>query len=408
MNMQVNGKRLRDDLERLATFGRQADGSISRPAFSPEDVAARRWFADRAREAGLPVRIDGLFNVLLGDESPSPAVWTGSHLDTVPEGGMFDGALGSMAALECLRRLHEEGVELARPVRGVAFSDEEGAYLGLFGSKALAQGVDALDVEGHRGADGRTLSDAIRGAGGDPSAAGSSPLPSGSVHRFVELHIEQGPTLEATDTQIGVVNSIVGIRRGQVRFDGRPDHAGTTPMHLRRDAMRGAAALLDVVPELPARIGRPEAVITCGRLTVLPGAHNVVPTTAVVHLDYRDRSIEGIEALEEALIRAGHACGARHGLSVSCSGETITPPTDVDPGVADTIERESRRLGLSTRALPSGASHDTQNMAALAPTGMIFVPSRDGRSHSRLEDTAWEDIVNGADVLLNTLLELAG
>ena len=327
---------------------------------------------------------------------------------------MFDGALGAVAALECLRRLHEEQADLRRPVRGVAFADEEGSYLGFLGSKGLVHGLDHLeghdngDVAAHRGPDGRTLAEAVAGAGGELGAAREAGLPAGTVRRFVELHIEQGPLLEASGTNIGVVTHIVGVGRLQLRFEGRPDHAGTTPMHLRRDALRAAAAFIDTVLELPARCGHPAAVITCGDVDVRPGAPNVVPHVATVHVDFRAASMAAIERLHDALVRSAYAAGARHGIRVDPVVESITPPVRLDPESAGVIEQSSSRLGLSHVAMPSGAGHDAQVMAEIAPTGMIFVPSRDGRSHSRLEHTSWDDITNGAEVLLNTLLALAG
>lgn len=402
----VDGRRLQADLERLASFGRRPDGSIDRPAFTPNDRAAREWFAAQARAAGLPVQTDAVNNVLIGAAGESPAVWTGSHLDTVPNGGMFDGALGAVAALECLRRLREEGVRLARPVRAAAFSDEEGAFFGFLGSKALVHGLDTLDLEQCRSADDRLLADVLRDAG-HSTMDGPTRLPRDAVHRYVELHIEQGPKLEQSSTQIGVVTAIVGVNRAEVRFDGRPDHAGTTPMHLRKDALRGAATLLEALPELPARAGRPEAVITCGRVGTEPGAVNVVPESAVVQLDFRAETAAGLEAIEDAISRAAHAAGARHGLGVSVTLESETSPTVMAPEVIDMIDHCATELGLSATRMPSGAGHDAQVMAALAPTGMIFVPSRDGRSHSRFEDTAWEDVINGANVLLATLTEFA-
>lgn len=407
MSLRVNGERLQADLETIAAFGRSPDGSISRPAFSPADVAARRWFADRARQSGLPARLDGVLNVLIGAESTRPAVWSGSHLDTVPEGGMFDGALGSIAALECLRRLREERVPLRRGVRAVAFSDEEGAYLGFLGSKSLTTGVIGAGADARSGLAGRTLTEALTEAGGDPACVPSGRLPADAIHRFVELHIEQGPILEQADTQIGVVSSIVGVANATVRFEGRPDHAGTTPMHLRRDALQGAAAFIQAVSDLPTRAGRPDAVLNCGRISVHPGADNVVPCTAVVSLEFRDPTSTGLGILQDAVAGLVQDCAIRYDLEGSFSLENMTPPAETAPAVTEVINRQAKGLGLSTRTMPSGAAHDSQVLAARAPTGMIFVPSRDGRSHSRLESTAWDDVVNGANVLLATLLELS-
>lgn len=412
--MRVNGARLRKDLERLAEFGREPTGGVSRPAFSEADMAARAWFAARAHEAGLDARTDPVGNVIVRPPRSAsdelPAVWTGSHLDSVPNGGMFDGALGAMAALECVRRIHETGTVLARPLCAVAFADEEGAFHGYLGSKALVQGFSRSALEDVNGRDGRRLVDALRAHGTGPgdAEAAATLLPERSVHRFLELHIEQGPVLETSGTTIGVVTGIVGVNRGDVRFDGRSDHAGTTPMHLRRDAVRGAASFLDRLTELPALAGRPGAVVTCGHLDVRPSAENVVAETAVLHLDFRDTTTEGLERLEESLVREAGACAARHGLEMHYHRASTTPPVRLDAELSAVIERAATGLGLSSRRLPSGAGHDAQVMAAVAPTGMIFVPSRDGRSHSPRESTSWEDVAHGADVLLAALLEVAG
>lgn len=406
--MQVNAARLREDLERLGEFGREPGGGISRPAFSPADIAARRWFADRAAEAGLPVAIDAVQNVIVGGPSDQPAVWSGSHLDSVPNGGMFDGAIGAIAALECQRRIHEEEVPLARPVRTVAFADEEGAFHGYLGSKALVHGFSGEELGFMSNRDGQYLVEALREAGSDPSTVTGVRLRPGEVHCFLELHIEQGPVLEATGTVIGVVTDIVSVNRCEIRYDGRAGHAGTTPMNLRRDALSGAAALLDRLPELPEAAGRADAVVTCGRLSVLPGVENVIPATAIVHLDFRDVTTEGAGRLEEEIIHEAQACAARHGLEVEYRRGSGSAAVHLDEELSQTIETAAGRLGLSTRRLPSGGGHDTQVMAALAPAGMIFVRSHKGLSHSPSEYTAWEDIEHGANVLLATLLDVAG
>lgn len=413
MTEYVNAQRLRDDFERLASFGLRSDGSVDRPAYSANDVAARQWFADRAREAGLAAHTDALLNVVVGDDANTPAVWTGSHLDTVPRGGKFDGALGAIAALECVRRLHELDLPLTRPVRAVAFADEEGSYHGFLGSKSFVRGIAPVTDDGltalaeSRGPDDRTLHEAVAAAGGDLGRATTNGIPRESLHSFVELHIEQGPNLEATATDIGIVSHIVGVGRLTVRFDGRPDHAGTTPMYMRRDALLGAAAFIDRLPQIPADIGVPEAVVTCGQIEALPGASNVVPGSALVHLDYRATSMETLTALSEAATRAANATAARHGLLVTCDHESVTPPYEMDARVSDTIRHSAKALSLSAVDMASGAGHDSQVIADVAPTGMIFVPSHNGRSHSRLEHTSWEDVTNGANVLLNALIGLA-
>lgn len=406
--MKVNAARLRADLERLGEFGREPDGAVTRPAFSDADLAARQWFASRASDAGLPVVIDGVWNVIVGDADGSqPAVWTGSHLDSVPKGGMFDGAVGAIAALECVRRIHEERIRLRRPVRAVAFSDEEGAFYGFLGSKALAVGVTEAEINAASGRDGLRLIEALRGSGRDPAEYPRVVLGGSTIHSFVELHVEQGPELEANEVDIGVVSTIVGVCRADISFGGRPDHAGTTPMHKRRDPVRGAAAFLERLPEIPAKSGRRHGVVTCGRFTLEPGADNVVPSAAIVHLDFRDSTADGLDQLVRQLQREAEACAARYGLDMKFQRTSTTSPAHVAEDLAALIERTAQELGFSTRTMTSGAGHDAQVMAALAPIGMIFVPSRDGRSHSRWEYTSWEDIERGANVLLGTLLKAA-
>lgn len=408
--MRVNQQRLRSDLERLSEFGRDSSGGVTRPAFSPADMAARKWFAARAVEAGLHARTDALLNVVVDlDSDGGPAVWTGSHLDSVPKGGMFDGAVGAIAGLECLRRIREARVSLVRPVRSVAFQDEEGAFRSYLGSTAIVRGFTPDEIRMICSRDGQRLTDALIQAHGVSSAdASDTSVSPRAVHSFVELHVEQGPVLESSNTSIGVVSHIVGITRGEIRFDGRSDHAGTTPMDSRRDALRGAAAFLDRLPDLPMRCGNPEAVVTCGRIALDPGLDNVVPGTAIVYLDFRAGTTEGIEQLEHAILRDARACGMRHRLEVEYRRLSTTPPVQTNVAVRDTIKSAANELGLSTRELPSGAGHDAQIMAALAPVGMIFVPSREGRSHSPLEFTTWEQIESGANVLLQTLIQLAG
>ncbi len=407
--MKVNAARLKADLERLAEFGRQPTGAISRTALSEADIQARRWYAEQASAAGLSVHTDAVGNVTAAcGNGGEPAVWTGSHLDSVPEGGAFDGALGAMVALECVRCLHEQGVSLQRPVVAVAFSDEEGTFFGYLGSKALAGMLDPQALADVTDQHGTTLPDALRRLGTDLSEVPGCALPDGAVHSFIELHIEQGPVLESIGAAIGSVTHIVGVRRGRYRFDGRPDHAGTTPMHLRQDPVRAAAAFLDQLVEVPARAGRPDAVVTCGRVDLRPGAHNVVPAVAEVSLDFRDTSVDGLDLLEERLDRAAHASAARHNVAVSVERESTTDPVDLDPDLCDAISLAAKRRDLTAHRMPSGAGHDAQVMAQIAPVGMLFVPSQDGRSHSRWEQTAWPDIEHGANVLLDTLVAVAG
>ncbi|MGH3682770.1 MAG: hydantoinase/carbamoylase family amidase, partial [Natronosporangium sp.] len=240
----------------------------------------------------------------------------------------------------------------------------------------------------------------------DPAAATRTAVRPGSVHAFVELHIEQGPILESQQVQIGVVTGIVGLGGGELVFTGRQDHAGTTPMGLRRDPLRGAAELITRLPELAGAVSG-TAVATCGMVDVRPGAGNVVPGTCRLQLDFRDPDRDRLLALEQAIVAAAEQAADRHQLQVSYQRESITDPVALDPRMQDLIESAAGRLGLRTLRMPSGAGHDAQNLATLAPTGMIFVPSVAGRSHSPAELTSWDDVENGGNVLLATVHALA-
>lgn len=407
---RVDGARLRADLQALSRLGADPSGDgITRTGFSREDGLARDWYAGRVRASGLDLTEDGLGNTFAFDpdaDQTVPGVWSGSHLDTVPRGGAFDGAVGAVAALEVLRRVKELGLRPRRPLRAVVFSDEEGNYGSLLGSTGLCRGWSPAELGAMTGRDGDRFIDALAAWGharGDPTATRLEP---GALHAFVELHIEQGPVLEAAGTQIGTVTAIVGIGGGRMRFTGRTDHAGTTPMTARADALVAAGEFVSRVPGV-ARAAGPAAVATCGFVHATPGAANVVAGQAEVSLDFRDLSLERIAAMDRELRALALAVSERHGVSTAWEPHEIVLPAPMDTGVQAAVAAAATRLGHSAMALPSGAGHDSQNMARLAPAGMIFIPSIGGRSHSSAELTAWRDIENGANVLSQTMLALA-
>ena len=406
--MTLDAERFLADLDTLAGFGADGDGGVSRPSFSAADGEARAWLARRCEEAGLGYREDAAGNVFMRLDGPSgPPVWVGSHLDSVPNGGPLDGALGVIAALEVVRSLAEEGVALSRPVEAVSFTDEEGAYTGFLGSKAAMGGLAAADLEGIEGRDGTPLVEAMRAAGYDPTAIGSAAVDPAAVAAYLEMHIEQGAILHEARIPVGVVTHIVGVGRVTVEFVGRADHAGTTPMHLRRDAARGAADLLAALPGLPAEVGAADAVVTCGRLALAPGADNIVPGRATLHLDVRDRDRAVIESLERAVGAHAEAAAEAHDLEVSLTRESLTDPTPLDGRLVDLTAESAAEAGLEARRMPSGAGHDAQVVAPHVPTAMVFVPSIDGRSHSPLERTEPDDLVAGATVLRGAVRRLA-
>jgi N-carbamoyl-L-amino-acid hydrolase len=408
--VSVDGARLRADLEALGRIGAVPGGGVSRTSFSPADARARDWYRERCARAGLTVEVDGIGNMFVsrpGEPAGEvPAVWSGSHLDSVPGGGRFDGALGAIAALECVRRLAEERVVLRRPVRAVVYSDEEGNYSHLFGSSALVRGFTAAQLHELTGRDGDRFVDTFVAAGWDLDRATRTKVDPRTVHATVELHIEQGPYLERLGHQIGIVTAIVGLGGGTVTFRGRPDHAGTTPMTMRKDALAAAAALIVRFPEI-ARSVSDRAVLTAGVISVEPGGANVVPGKARLTVDFRDLEAANVDRLARTIAAAARAVATEQGLEVDVEFEPTIPPSRLDDRIQRIIGNAAAARGLAASALPSGAGHDSQNMATLAPTGMIFVPSVGGRSHCPEEQTDWQDVENGANVLLDTLIALA-
>lgn len=414
--LHVDAERLRADLDALAAIGRTEDFGVSRRAFSDADMAARRWLAERIEAAGLASWMDGAGNVYGRCEPPDGApsagtepgaILIGSHVDSVPGGGTLDGALGVVAGLECLRRLKETGAPLARPVEVVAFADEEGRFGGLFGSSAVAGNLTPGAIHQAQDLDGVRLVDAMATWGLDAMEALHAQRPRPSIARYLELHIEQGPVLDVKEIPIGIVETITGLFKWSVRLIGAADHAGTTPMDMRRDAFLGLAEFAGELGRILEEHGGPESKATIGKVELTPGAANSVPGLAEFSLDVRDVKAERLTELASALRRALAAIARRRGLMFEFDVLSEVAPADCDPATAACLERQAQALGLGTLRMPSGAAHDCQIMAPRWPSALLFVPSKDGRSHSSAEWTPLEQIVAGVDVLLNAVAELA-
>ncbi|HEY3066704.1 MAG TPA: Zn-dependent hydrolase [Methylomirabilota bacterium] len=408
----VSLPRLKSRLEKLATFGGLPGGGVTRPCWSPPHEAARAWLLAELRAAGLETWVDGAGNVFgalgaTGISTRAPVVLTGSHIDTVPEGGMLDGALGVMAGLECLETIRERGAPHRLPVAVAAWSDEEGRYGSLFGSRAFCGRLDEAGLPTLTAVDGIRLVDAMRGAGFDPARVPEARAPAGAVAAYVELHIEQGPRLEEANIPIGVVDSIVGIRRTRVRFLGQADHAGTTPMERRRDAFLGAAEYALRARELVLAHGRGRSVTNVGVVSVHPGVSNIVPGRAEIVHEIRAADETVLTSLARRCAVLGQVVAARRHLAVEMRPLSVTEPAVCAPRVQSAVEAACRTMGLAWQRLYSAAGHDAQNLAAITEAGMIFIPSRGGRSHRVDETSDWDAIERGAEVLLHTLLALA-
>ncbi|MBI4466216.1 MAG: M20 family metallo-hydrolase [Acidobacteria bacterium] len=410
----VNPERLWQTLGELSQFGSlpaeaSAEPGTSRLGFSADDLAAHNWLMDSLRREGLEVTVDAAANIRArraGERDDLPALWFGSHIDTVPNGGNFDGCVGTLGALEVMRSLREHGLRTQRPLELVVFSNEEGVHYGkgLFGSRALAGrlGPGELDAVDEQGV---SLAEWIRRYGGDPDKIPEMTPPAGSLHAYLELHIEQGGILWERGIPIGVVEGIVGINRYRVGLEGFANHAGTTPMNQRRDALVTASKIILAVREIvTAQPGR--QVGTVGAIHVEPGAPNVIPGRVEFPVELRDLSMEKIEALGARIRARAEELAAADGVSIAWEQTSSHGPALTSPRIRYEIQQAAAEMRAPTLTMASGAGHDAQSMAHLCPVGMIFVPSRDGISHSPLEYSRPEEVACGAELLYRTILRL--
>lgn len=403
-SLRIDRARLARRMSELARFGANAAGGIDRVAFSDADLEARSWVSDLMTGAGLEVSVDVAGNLIGrrgGTQAGLRPLVLGSHIDSVPGGGNYDGQVGSMGAVEVAWTLRDAGADTRHPLELVIFPNEEG---GKTGSRALAGKVDPRELDIVT-ASGHTIGEGLRRIGGDPGRLAEAERGPGSIAAFLELHVEQGFVLDTDGQDIGVVEGIVGIMRWNVVVEGMTNHAGTTPMDRRRDAMVGAARFVDMVHRTVR--GMPGSqVATVGRLAAEPGAPNVIPGRVTASLEIRDLAMGRIEDIFREIERRALEIGRESGTGFSFERFYVSEAAPTDPRIRDVIESTARTLGLSTRRMPSGAGHDAQSMAHLGPVGMIFVPSVAGISHAPEELTEPGDVANGADVLLRTLLAL--
>lgn len=408
--MRIDGERLQRRLQELGAIGRGQDNGVTRLAFSEEDRRARNLFIRWLEDVGCEVKIDAVGNIIgrLSDSFSKPALAIGSHLDTVPNGGIFDGALGCVAGLECLEAIAEGQIELRHPLEVIVFSDEEGSRFGtgLLGSRAMIGALTPEELQQARDANGIAAWDAMLQFGLRPDLLSQAHRKKDELAAYLELHIEQGAVLVQRHKQVGVVTGIVGIKRFAFDVQGEANHAGTTPLSQRKDALLGAARLVLSVRDAASAAGSADAVATVGRLSVKPGAVNVVPGRVVGDLEIRDVDEDGIAAIENLIREKSRAIAEKEGLEIVLSEAAYVPPVPLDSNIQEEVQAACDKLGISFCAMPSGAGHDAQSMAKVWPTGMIFVPSQGGISHSPQEFTRQEDIENGANVLLQTILAL--
>jgi hydantoinase/carbamoylase family amidase len=388
------------DLEAAARIGGDERGGVTRFAWSPELAQANAWLMEQLAELGLEAELDPAGNVIgRWETGEGKAVALGSHLDTVPSGGCYDGALGVLAALDVVRRLKADGVEPSRPLWVVSFNDEEGGRFqtGMLGSRAFCGDCDFEDWER------RGVADAMAEAGFDFGRLGEAARV-GDLGAYLELHIEQGPVLERSGLDLGIVTAITGMLGFRARFTGEANHAGTTPMELRRDALIGAArAVLALRDE--AR-GRDDMTANVGVITAEPGGFNVVPGAAELTIDVRSPTAERFARLEPFVRETLERIAAEEELGLQLRATHRKNPAALDPGLQDALEAAAAEEGATTLRMPSGAGHDAMVLAHHVPAAMLFVPSRGGLSHTPEEFTAPEQCELGARVLARAVRQL--
>jgi N-carbamoyl-L-amino-acid hydrolase len=407
-NLQIDPVRLWSTIHDTAKFGATAKGGVRRLTLSAEDKQVRDWFRSACEAAGCEVRVDVLGNMFAlrrGRDMSKPPIGIGSHLDTQPTGGKFDGVLGTLAALEVLRTLNDAGIETEAPLCVVNWTNEEGSRFApaMMGSAAYAGHFTPDDILARQDSNGISVATALdtigyRGA----DAVGTQPLGS-----FVELHIEQGPLLEAEAKPIGVVDSGQGVLWYDGKITGFESHAGSTPMGLRRDALATLSEIVLAVERIAKELG-PNAVGTVGEAVIAAPSRNVIPGQIAFTIDSRSADAAIMDALHSAITAACAEIAARRNVAVALDLVWRKEPTRFDPTLVDTVERAARELGYGHRRITSGAGHDACNLATVMPAAMIFVPCKDGVSHNELEDATEADCGAGANVLLHTVLALAG
>jgi len=408
--MGINIHRLKNHLDQLALIGATADGGVTRPSLTPEYLKARDQVARWMEEAGLTPRTDAIGNLIgrrEGKIAGAPAILVGSHIDTVVNGGKYDGTVGVLGGIEVARTLREQQVVLDHPLEVIAFIEEESTRwpISTLGSHAMSGQIDVEKILAVPDRDGITVAETLRSAGFDPGRIPEAARKPEEILAYVELHIEQGAVLESLHLPVGVVTGIAAQVIMELTLTGRTDHAGATPMHLRKDALAGAAEIIINIRELAKKAG-PDSVATVGHLEVKPGALNAVPGEVFMTLDIRDIRQQTRDRLVTDITDMIRKTAEKHHLSCDLKETSRLIPVMLPENMVNIIAAACQKLELPVHKMPSGASHDAQNMAAITDAGMIFVRSRNGISHSPLEYSSTEDIAAGTEVLYETVIIL--
>lgn len=412
MSLTVDISRLMSRLETMSGFNSTPGKGISRFSYSPEDRKARDYLGTLFSSMGLKVAVDGAGNIrarLEGSDPGSPAVLTGSHIDTVLHGGKYDGAVGTLGAIEAVQSILESGLPRRHPLEVTVFAEEEGSNFGstLAGSKALFGKYSLADLEKLRNPEGKSMADMLREGGYSPETMKNSLLRPEEVKAMVELHIEQSVVLESKGIPVGIVEAVAGIRALEIRLTGVPNHAGATPMTLRQDPLVAAAHLISRIELLAGGSGTGSTTATVGKITCFPNVSNIIPGEVRFTVDIRDVKDTGIRFVEAGIEKEASAVAASRGISIEVVPVSGSDPVVLDGHIADITEDCARRRNLGYLRMNSGAVHDACMFAPLVPTGMIFIPSKGGRSHVPEEYSSPGDIEKGVSLLADVLYELA-
>lgn len=407
-NLQIDSARLWGDIHETAKFGATPKGGVRRLTLGPEDKQVRDWFRAACEAAGCEVRVDALgtmFAIRPGRDMSKPPIGIGSHLDTQPTGGKYDGILGTLAALEVVRVLNDAGIETDVPICVCNWTNEEGSRYApaMMASAAYSGEYTTEDILGRKDADGITVAEALDTIG----YRGTDAVGKQKFSAFVELHIEQGPLLEAENKTIGVVDRGQGIIWYDGAISGFASHAGTTPMPLRKDALAAFSEVVLAVEKIARDLG-PNAVGTIGEMKIDNPSRNVIPGDLAFTIDVRSADSKTLDKLHNAIVAAAAEIAARRKVKVDVEKIWRKEPTVFNTTLVDAVEAATKELGYAHRRITSGAGHDACNLAGVMPAAMIFVPCKDGISHNELEDATQADCTAGANVLLHTVLSLAG
>lgn len=403
-------ERIKNDIENLREFNATPENGLTRFSLTEEDRGARNYLKKELQKLDVEIYEDAAGSLVArreGTVKDAPVVMIGSHFDSVKNGGHFDGPAGVIMALEILRVMEENDVKTKYPIEFVAMIEEEGGRFGggVFGSRAMTGQVDYQELLDFKDADGISMAEAFVDFGFDPKKIKEAKRDPKELKAFIELHIEQGPVLENEKKDVGIVDFIVGINQIRVKVEGRADHAGTTPMEMRKDALSSAAEVISEIKNFALAAGS-GTVATVGTLDVKPGAANIVPAEVEFSVDIRSKKLSCIQEVRDKIENALAAIKAEYAVGYSVQNMLMIEPVELSQEIFNTFKEESKRIGLNSKEMISGAGHDAMIMAAITDVGLIFVPSKNGRSHTPEEWTDYGDLQKGIELIYHTVLKV--